>query len=493
MQNKRDDPVEVFLTKIFRGIALFLKTAFYGAKRLKKPILLVVFLLIIASSILAFNNQEIIFALNMPTYAHWLIYSAFLALPLLYLFLLGSNQAQTAKAFYKVFQDVGFIGKDKKYPMFLYSKEEDKKEIFAFRSNIPLETWRKSVPQLETAMDCNILRIDAGKSKKEVILTTVATDFVLPENILWRDSYISDKDGELVIGENALDQIKFDLNRVPHVLAAGETGSGKSVILRAMLWQMAKKKSVLFMLDFKGGVEFGLRYEKYGEVITDRKQAVRLLELLVKENERRLLTFRQKEVKNLKEYNNLTGESLSRIGVFCDEIAEMLDRKGSSKEEKEIMEQLDGYLSTLARLSRATGINLFLGVQRPDANVLTGQIKNNVPVRICGRFADKAASEIVLGNTDAVKLPDVKGRFLFKAGADTVEFQAYYFDDDTMLGEIDREGVSAMLPELTARIKRRQEESEQESGFADRELKRERAEAAAIALNLNYDGSIPHS
>ena len=66
---------------------------------------------------------------------------------------------------------------------------------------------------------------------------------------------------------------------------------------------------------------------------------------------------------------------MARIGVFIDEIGEMLDKKGVSKEDKPIFEQLEAYLSTLARLSRATGINLFLGVQRPDANVLTGQIK----------------------------------------------------------------------------------------------------------------------
>ena len=115
----------------------------------------------------------------------------------------------------------------------------------------------------------------------------------------------------------------------------------------------------------------------------------------------------------------------------------MLDKKGVAKEEREVFEKLEGRISTLARLSRATGINLFLGVQRPDANVLTGQIKNNIPVRISGRFADKSASEIVLGNTAAVELPDIKGRFLYKVGNETIEFQSYYFDDDTMLKRVD--------------------------------------------------------
>ena len=104
----------------------------------------------------------------------------------------------------------------------------------------------------------------------------------------------------------------------------------------------------------------------------------------------------------------------------------------------------------MARLSRATGINLFLGVQRPDANVLTGQIKNNIPVRMCGRFADKAASEIVLNTTAATALPDIKGRFLYLMGNELLEFQAYYFDDETMLHPVEGRTKGEMLIENPA-------------------------------------------
>ena len=91
------------------------------------------------------------------------------------------------------------------------------------------------------------------------------------------------------------------------------------------------------------------------------------------------------------------------------------------------MQQLNGCLSSLARLSRATGINLCVGVQRPDANVLTGQIKNNIPVRICGRFADKPASEIVLGTTDAVFLPDIKRSVFIQAGRGCAGISIFLF------------------------------------------------------------------
>lgn len=161
--------------------------------------------------------------------------------------------------------------------------------------------------------------------------------------------------------------------------------------------------------------------------------------MLTEENKKRLDLFRELEVKNLKEYNHKTKSNLCRVAVVIDELAELLDKTGVSKEDKEILSCIEKELSTLARLSRATGINLLLGVQRPDAKVITGQIKTNVPVRICGRFADNSASEIVLSNTKAKDLQDIKGRFLIKVGADTEEFQAYYFDDEKHLKDINRE------------------------------------------------------
>ena len=160
--------------------------------------------------------------------------------------------------------------------------------------------------------------------------------------------------------------------------------------------------------------------------------------MLTAENKKRLDLFRELEVKNLAEYNKKTKSNLCRVVVVIDELAELLDKTGVSKEDKELLEGIEKELSTLARLSRATGINLLLGVQRPDAKVITGQIKTNVPVRICGRFADNSASEIVLSNTKAKDLQDIKGRFLIKVGADTEEFQAYLFDDELHLKDIEK-------------------------------------------------------
>ncbi|WP_447412872.1 hypothetical protein [Clostridium perfringens] len=164
--------------------------------------------------------------------------------------------------------------------------------------------------------------------------------------------------------------------------------------------------------------------------MTEVDETLKLLETLIVENTDRLKKFREAKVKNLKEYNKKFKTHLKRKVVFIDEMAQLMDSSGVNKETKAKLEKISYCIATLARTARATGINLVLGAQRPDANVMNGQIKNNVTVRVCGRFADGPVSEIVLGNNKAKNLPKIKGRFLFKVDANTIEFQAYYFNDD---------------------------------------------------------------
>lgn len=447
--------LEAFIYGLFKWIGKLLKSIFYGIKKLNKKrniILFFVSFLFTAGSLLL---KDKIFSIDAPVYIHYLVYYTLLIVPVLYLIILGKTQDRSQEKYQKIFKEIGFSGQDSKFPFFVGSRVYGKKVILVFSSNIPLQDWKKAKERLETGMDCNILLIQEGKSKRLVELTTVPSSCQIPNRIDWSDEFIKPEDGVIVVGVGALEVVKFDLNRTPHILFAGETGSGKSVLLHVCLRQMIKKGCKVYMIDFKGGVEFGKKYEQFGEVITQRNVALAVLSQLVAENERRLTLFRDLEVKNLKEYNKKTGENLCRIGIFIDELAELLDKKGVNKDLKDVLEQLEGKLSTIARLSRATGINLFLGIQRPDANVLTGQIKNNIPVRVCGRFADKPASEIVLGNSMAVDLPDIKGRFLCKIGNDTVEFQAYYYDEDNLLINQDEEVYPEEKKLIRSQTKRR--------------------------------------
>lgn len=428
-KRKEDDIVEQVLIGLFGIIKNFFVSFYWGIRKLfKKPVFFIGLAVIIVISLYVNFSPGLWQKSKMPELVQKILFYNNRIIAIWYICCVGAFGKQMANEYETALLNIGFVGKDGKHPHFIKAVEMGKKVKLIFSSNIPLVKWKAALPEIETALDCNVLFVSNGKSKKIVELVTVPSECEIPSILEWRDSYCK-RPGLITLGQGAVDEIVFDLDRTAHALVAGETGSGKSVILRCILRQAIKQGGKLFMIDFKGGVEFGIKYERYGEVVTTRERVIEILDMLLEENNARLKLFREMEVKNITQYNQKTHQNLCRIFVISDEIAEMLDKTGIEKSQKVIYEQIEARMASLARLSRATGIHLMLGMQRPDAKVLPGQIKNNIPVRVCGRFADKAASEIVLGNTDAANLPNIQGRFLFKIGNETLEFQAYNFDD----------------------------------------------------------------
>lgn len=334
------------------------------------------------------------------------------------------------------FEKIGLYtnnGGYKEYPEFISEEEDGRKVIYVFESEaIPLISWKAKKDKLESVFDCNILSIENKNSKKTIEMTTVPSRFNIKESYKWDNNHIPEKDFEVVLGEGLLEKITLNFNSTPHLLIAGLTGSGKSVLERCITWQILKKGAKGFFVDFKGGLELGA-FKDFGEVVYERKRVLHVLDSLVKEHHARIKLFKAIDAKNIVEYNSKVSEEnrLIRVFLVVDEIAELLDSTGVSKEEKEVYEAIEARLNTLARLSRATGINMILATQRPDSNVIKGQIKNNLGARISGRMTDKEPSIMVLGSPEATKLPEnIKGRFLFSLGAEPVEFQAYYFKDE---------------------------------------------------------------
>ena len=159
----------------------------------------------------------------------------------------------------------------------------------------------------------------------------------------------------------------------------------------------------------------------------DERSLLDLLDQYVETLNTRKRIFSEAGLPNLSEYNRATGEQQPRYILACDEIAEVLDKTGLTKDQKELVNQIESRLSVIARLGRAFGIHLILATQRPDANILSGQIRNNINCRVCGR-ADNVLSQIILDTTAAAEqIPkDAKGRFLLHDG--TI-FQGYWLDE----------------------------------------------------------------
>ena len=326
----------------------------------------------------------------------------------------------------------------------LAAKSRDKSntaiDVLRFKSNgIPLCKWQDAQAEIEAALNINIVRIEQGKSNAEILMHCVDGSKALQTRIDWHDKYLSKEDFELALGENQLGKITVNLNKIPHMLIGGSTGSGKSILLKCVLMQCVKKGAIVHVADLKGGVDFAKSWEENCNLLLDDDSIIAQLHSLVEELEYRKKLLKSTGYANVADYNRTVQTPLPRIIFACDEVAELLDKTGRSKSEKERISEIEGLLSTLARQGRAFAINLILATQRPDANILCGQIKNNIDFRVCGR-ADDVLSQIILDNTDAAdKIPkNSQGRFLTNSGE---VFQGYWLDEQTCFAKHSKGGV----------------------------------------------------
>ena len=328
-------------------------------------------------------------------------------------------------------KSIGLVNHSEAVPE-LISKRKDKSNpkitIWEFTSQgIPLKVWKDKKEAIETVLDITIVKMKNGSGKSRVLIHAIPAVSDLPEMIKWKDQFLSQQSFILNLGESFTGPVTVDLARVPHVLLGGATGSGKSVLLKLLLMQANKKGANVCIADFKGGVDFPPIWHKECRMCFEEQSTLELLTELAEELERRKQFLKASGLPNIDHYNAATGVNLQRYIFACDELAEMLDKTGLTKEQKEIVVKIEGLLGTIARQGRAFGIHLILATQRPDSNILNGQIKNNINCRICGR-ADNVLSMIILDKIDAADLipEDAQGRFLLNDGT---MFQAYWFDD----------------------------------------------------------------
>jgi S-DNA-T family DNA segregation ATPase FtsK/SpoIIIE len=209
-----------------------------------------------------------------------------------------------------------------------------------------------------------------------------------------------------------------DLTKMPHLLIAGTTGSGKSVCINTILSSLLLTRSphdVQFVLVDPKMVEL-MTFSKVPHlmlpVVTDARQATQVLTWLCDKMEARYELMKDAKVRNIKSYNKLGEKELrERLGDLFNEertprhlpyivvvIDEMADLMMVSKKEAE------GAITRLAQKSRAVGIHVVVATQRPSTDVITGVLKGNLPTRIAFRVASKIDSRVILDAMGAEKL-----------------------------------------------------------------------------------------
>ena len=211
-----------------------------------------------------------------------------------------------------------------------------------------------------------------------------------------------------------------DIEKMPHLLIAGQTGSGKSVcintIIMSILYKARPSEVKLIMIDPKVvelSVYNGIPHLLI-PVVTDPKKAAAALNWAVNEMEERYTKFAEHKARNIIGYNaqidqieDVPGkdrpEKIPQIIVIVDELADLMMTAGTDVEDA---------IQKLAQKARAAGIHLIIATQRPSVNVITGVIKANIPSRIAFSVASGIDSRTILDETGAEKLLG-KGDMLF--------------------------------------------------------------------------------
>jgi S-DNA-T family DNA segregation ATPase FtsK/SpoIIIE len=235
-----------------------------------------------------------------------------------------------------------------------------------------------------------------------------------------------------VLGKDIAGTSKWaDLTKMPHMLIAGATNSGKSVCLNSVIASIllrATPDEVKFSLIDPKRVELTLFRDiphLYHPVVVEPKDAVRALRGAIAEMDRRYKRFAERGVRNIASYNSKLEEGeqpLPYLVIVIDELADLMMTAAA---------EFEKLICRLAQLARATGIHLIVATQRPSVNVITGVIKANIPARIAFAVASQVDSRTILDSVGAERLIG-SGDMLFDSntGGKPVRIQGAFLSED---------------------------------------------------------------
>ena len=231
-----------------------------------------------------------------------------------------------------------------------------------------------------------------------------------------------------------------DIRKMPHLLVAGTTGSGKSVGINTMICSILYKSSpdeVKFIMIDPKMVELSI-YDGIphlmAPVVTDTRLAASVLKNVVAEMTRRYTLLAEKKVRNLDGYNEIIkddedAEKMPYLVVIVDEFADLMMVAGKDVEMS---------IARIAQMARAVGIHLIIATQRPTTNVITGLIKANMPARLSFKVSQKNDSRVIIDQNGADTLLGMGDSLFIPPGtSDALRIHGAFVSDDEVRGIVE--------------------------------------------------------
>jgi len=259
---------------------------------------------------------------------------------------------------------------------------------------------------LALAISAQRLRIEApvpGRSYVGIEVPNSRSSMVRLRSILDSQSFLKlNSPLAFILGKDVSGHpVVADLAKMPHLLVAGQTGSGKSVFIAALATTLAMNNHPqdlkLVMIDVKMVelIRFNGLNHMLGRVETNVERILGVLRWLVMEMEHRYKLLESARARDVISYNKKVKTKLSRIVVIIDELADLMMSSP---------DQVEHHLIRLAQKARATGIHLVVATQRPSTDVVTGLIKANFPARLAFSVASGVDSRVILDSSGAENL-----------------------------------------------------------------------------------------
>lgn len=251
--------------------------------------------------------------------------------------------------------------------------------------------------------------------------------------------------------DTASKPVVVDLDRMPHVLIAGTTGSGKSVLINSIIGSLLYRNSPdelkLILIDPKrveltnyNGIPHLLT-----PVITEPEKILSSLKWAMAEMDRRYKLFQQVGVRNIQGYNEMSGfQALPYIGIVVDELSDLMMFAPV---------EIEDAITRIAQLARATGIHLVVATQRPSVDVITGLIKANIPCRIAFNVSSMVDSRVIIDMPGAEKLLG-RGDMLFLPpdASKPVRIQGVFVQDGEINNLIKYLKNTGIAPQYTSEV-----------------------------------------
>lgn len=307
-----------------------------------------------------------------------------------------------------------------------------------------------NIYHIKLAHGCKIRALENIATEIQLSLKLTSTPTFVPDPESGMVKMISTKEPDIINFSDILDKdrknifdvsvgidsygniLKIDFDKVPHLLVAGATGSGKSVFLHTLIANLLLnnhgEQIMLYLIDpkvveFEGYKKLSL-VKGHIHVRNTYEEAIKVLNTLSNVMEKRFKLLSKFGCKSVFEFNKKHKSRFTRIICIIDELADLVlrDKGKRGKSEFELL------VCTLAAKARAAGIHLILSTQRPSIDVITGLIKANFPIRVCFRVSSNTDSRVVLDYKGGENLIGKGDGILSGYYQSPIRFQTAYTD-----------------------------------------------------------------